>query len=251
MSPAISVGPRNYYLLRAKARRGHSGTDCSFLQLACNHFSMVVPMTQGYSDRINHAFAYASLHPPGKQRKGTRVPYLTHPGNVAVILARYGCDEATIAAGILHDVVEDCEEKDHTRELHLRQISEKFGAEVATAVESVTHRQYDVEDEGRRLEWGERMDAYLSQLGSACERARWVCAADKLHNSRATLSDLARAGDPDAFWNRFTKGRQETVRWYRRVYERLVEVGFTAPILAELRGAVEKLEEAAGVQAGG
>src|SRR3569833_1393465 len=67
-----------------------------------------VKMTRGYSDRINHAFAFAAKHHDRQVRKGTRLPYLTHPANVAVILTRYGQDEDTVVAGILHDVIEDC-----------------------------------------------------------------------------------------------------------------------------------------------
>ena len=38
-------------------------------------------------------------------RRGTRAPYATQPANLAVILTRYGCDEDTVVAGILLDVV--------------------------------------------------------------------------------------------------------------------------------------------------
>ena len=54
----------------------------------------------GYSDRINHAFAFAAKHHDQQVRKGTRLPYLTHPANVAVILTRYGCREDVVVAGI-------------------------------------------------------------------------------------------------------------------------------------------------------
>ena len=70
--------------------------------------------TAGYSDRINHALAFAAKHHDQQVRKGTRLPYLTHPANVAIILTRYGCDETTVVAGILHDVIEDCVTKDYT-----------------------------------------------------------------------------------------------------------------------------------------
>ncbi len=56
---------------------------------------------QGYSDRINHAFAFAAKHHDQQVRKGTRLPYLTQPANVAIILARYGQDDDTVVAGIL------------------------------------------------------------------------------------------------------------------------------------------------------
>ena len=57
----------------------------------------------GYSDRINHALAFAAKHHDRQVRKGTRLPYITHPANVAIILARYGRDDDTVVAGILHD----------------------------------------------------------------------------------------------------------------------------------------------------
>jgi len=49
----------------------------------------------GYSDRINHALAFAAKHHDRQVRKGTRLPYITHAANVALILTRYGCDETT------------------------------------------------------------------------------------------------------------------------------------------------------------
>ena len=52
----------------------------------------------GYSDRINHALAFAAKHHDQQVRKGTRLPYLTHPANVAIILTRYNCDETTVVA---------------------------------------------------------------------------------------------------------------------------------------------------------
>ena len=59
----------------------------------------------GYSDRINHALAFAAKHHDQQVRKGTRLPYLTHPANVAIILTRYGRDESTIVAGILRSMI--------------------------------------------------------------------------------------------------------------------------------------------------
>ena len=198
--------------------------------------------TRGYSDRINHAFAFAAKHHDRQVRKGTRLPYLTHPANVAVILTRYARDEQTIVAGILHDVIEDCVRDGYTRDMLEQRIGDKFGPEVLDIVLAVTHRQVD--EEGIELSSEERKDDYLARLAAASESARWVCAADKIHNGSSIVADLARTLDPDTVWSRFNVGRLGTVRWYRRVHDRLRELGFDAPIMAELREVAEELEQA-------
>ncbi len=205
-------------------------------------------MTRGYSDRINHAFAFAAKHHDRQVRKGTRLPYLTHPANVAVILTRYGQDESTIVAGILHDVIEDCVRDGYTRDMLEQRIGDKFGPEVLDTVLAVTQRQVD--EEGIELSSEERKDDYLARLAGASEHARWVCAADKIHNGSTILADLDRTLDPDTVWSRFNVGRTGTVRWYRRVYDRLRELGFSAPIMDELHAVATDLEAVASEAAG-
>src|SRR5437763_5986393 len=197
----------------------------------------------GYSDRINHALAFAAKHHDRQVRKGTRLPYLTHPANVAIILTRYGRDEDTVIAGILHDVMEDCVRENYTRDMLVERIGDKFGAGILDTVIAVTQR--NVSDDGAELSSEEVKDDYLARLASASDAARWVCAADKLHNAGSIVADLQRTIDPSTVWGRFNVGREGTVRWYRRVYERLRELGFTAPIMDELRRIVLTLEAAA------
>lgn len=197
--------------------------------------------TIGYSDRVNHALAFAAKHHDRQVRKGTRLPYVTHPANVAIILTRYGRDEQTVVAGILHDVIEDCVRESMTKEMLEQRIGEKFGSDVLATVLAVTHRRLD--DDGVELAHDERRDDYLARLSSAGDSARWVCAADKLHNANSILSDLRRTIDPGSIWSRFSGGRTDTVRWYRRVYDRLDAVGFTGAIMPELESVVIALEE--------
>lgn len=199
----------------------------------------------GYSDPINHALAFAAKHHDRQVRKGTRLPYLTHPANVAIILTRYGRDEGTVVAGILHDVVEDCVREAYTRQDLEQRIADKFGADVLADVLAVTHRSKD--DDGVEFSSEERKSDYLERLAHASERAAWVCAADKIHNIRSIVSDLRRTLEPGTVWDRFAVGREGTLRWYRAVHDRLAARGFDAPIMAELRGAVEDLEAEAGV----
>jgi (p)ppGpp synthase/HD superfamily hydrolase len=196
----------------------------------------------GYSDRLNHAFAFAAKHHDRQVRKGTRMPYLTHPANVAVILTRYGCDEDTVIAGILHDVIEDCVREGWTREMLEDRIASKFGDTVLATVLAVTKRRVD--DDGVDFSREEIKADSLARLATASDSARWVCAADKVHNAGSILADLRRTIDPESVWGRFTGGRDGTLQWYRSVRDRLAGLGFSAPILTELTGLVEALEAA-------
>lgn len=199
-------------------------------------------MTQhGYSDAINHALAFAAKHHDRQVRKGTKLPYLTHPANVAIILARYDQDEETIIAGILHDVIEDCVVEGLSRSALEERIGSKFGQPVLEAVLSVTYRKYD--DEGVELSAEERKEDYLVRLSNAGPRALWVCAADKIHNASSILADLRRTVDEDNIWRRFGAGRVGTIKWYSDVHARLREVGFEAAIVAELGDTVSRLEQ--------
>lgn len=204
-------------------------------------FPLPTVMT-GYSDRINHAFAFAAKHHDRQVRKGTRLPYLTHPANVAIILTRYGRDEETVIAGILHDVAEDCVRQSWTREMLAERMATKFGPQVLETVLAVTKRRVD--DDGVELSREEVRADYLERLGAADEAARWVCAADKVHHAGSILADLRRTREPDTVWNRFNGGRTGTIEWYRGVHDRLRKLGFDAPIMDELLQLVELLEGA-------
>ena len=198
----------------------------------------------GYSDAINHALAFAAKHHDRQVRKGTKLPYLTHPANVAVILTRYGRDSDTIVSGILHDVIEDSVREGYTREMLEQRIGDKFGAKVLDTVFAVTYRKHD--DDGVELSGEDRKVDYLERLAGASEEARWVCAADKVHNASSIISDLRRTVDPETIWGRFGGDRAGIGRWYRQVYERLRELGFDAPIMAELDKASGELQTLAG-----
>jgi (p)ppGpp synthase/HD superfamily hydrolase len=195
----------------------------------------------GYSDRINHALAFAAKHHDRQVRKGTQLPYITHPANVAIILARYGQPDDTVVAGILHDVVEDCVRENWTQEMLEERIGEKFGADVLSTVLMVTYRKVD--DDGNEMDKQERNADYLARLAQANDSARWVCTADKIHNASTILADLRRTVDPESVWGRFSAGKEGTIRWYRGVHDRLKALEFSGNILDELRLVAEALEQ--------
>ena len=100
---------RLYDMLIARIRKYHPSTDVSMIEKA---YKLAV-----------------KAH--GDQRRKSGEPYIIHPLWVAIILADLEMDKETIAAGILHDVVEDTKftEEDIRRE---------FGDEVALLVDGVT-----------------------------------------------------------------------------------------------------------------
>jgi len=197
-------------------------------------------VTTGYSDRINHAFAFAAKHHDREVRKGTRLPYLTHPANVAIILTRYDQDEETVLAGILHNVIDDCVRAGWARDELDDRIGEKFGAEMLATALAVVARKSD--DDGNELDKEEQRADQLARLAAASERSRWLLAADLVHNGSTILADLRRTVEAETTWSRLAQGRDGTVRWYRAVHDRLSEVGFRGAILAELHAVVEALE---------
>ena len=81
-------------------------------------------------DFIGKAYDVANEMHAGQIRKSGE-PYLVHPVCVAEILAELGMDEETIAAGLLHDVIEDTS---YSKEDMIRE----FGEEVAALVDGVT-----------------------------------------------------------------------------------------------------------------
>jgi GTP diphosphokinase / guanosine-3',5'-bis(diphosphate) 3'-diphosphatase len=79
---------------------------------------------------IEKAIAYATEKHGGQMRKSGE-PYINHLINVAYILATLRVGPSTIAAGLLHDVLEDCG-------ISKEELTRAFDSETATIVESVT-----------------------------------------------------------------------------------------------------------------
>lgn len=205
-------------------------------------------MTTGYSDRINHALAFAAKHHAQQVWKGSsRAPYFTVPANVAIILTRYEQDDETVVAGILHDVVCDWVRDGQTRETLEQRIGEKFGSGPLGALLAITERKTD--DDGIELSLDERKQDVLARLGDSDERARWVYAASALHAGGSLVADLRRTLYPETIWGRHADAREDVVRSWRGIVDRLGEVGFKAPIMNELSAIVAELERLAAAHA--
>lgn len=175
-------------------------------------------------DVIEKALQVASQAHEKQYRKCTNIPYITHPVAVGMILMKAGYDDDIIAAGILHDTVEDTE-------LSLEDIERIFGIKIAKIVEGCS-------EPNKSLTWEERKEHTIELLKTASVDIRAVACADKLHNIRSIISDFEQHGD--AVWGRFRRGKLQQEWYYRNVIESL---GFmmTFKLLEELQKEVDRL----------
>lgn len=196
----------------------------------------------GYSDRINHALAFAAKHHDQQVRRGTRAPYSTQSANLAVILTRYGCDEDTVVAGILLDAVRDYAREAFPAEVLRNRIGEKFGFPVLEIALMASERRFT--DQGVELNAEERRAELLSRLGDAAPEGQVLAAADALHGAGTLLADLRRTVEVQSVWARVAGGRERALDSYRRLHDRLREAGLQSPILDELGETVRFLAAA-------
>jgi GTP pyrophosphokinase len=132
-------------------------------------------------DLIIRAFRFAAAAHEGQQRRSGE-PFIMHPVGVATICAGLRLDEQTIAAALLHDVVEDTATE-------LATVREEFGEEVATLVDGVT-KLTRVQFQSREQAEAEN---YRKMVVAMAEDVRVILVklADRLHNLR-TIEYLGR-----------------------------------------------------------
>ena len=173
-----------------------------------------LPLMHGYSDRINHAFAFAAKYYGAVAPVGAGMDYLAHPANVAIILARYGCEQVTIVAGILHHVLEEA--GPGSRPVLERKIADKFGPVALAIAKDALEPKYDAR--GAERSWQARKQEYLAQLAAAEPRALDICVADELHACGSTITALRRLG-VEYLRTLSRAGSAQTIWWYRSMLE--------------------------------
>ena len=125
-------------------------------------------------DLITRAYLCAEKNHTGQYRKSGE-PYIIHAIQVGYILSLLRTGPRTIAAGLLHDVVEDCD-------VTLEEITEMFGNEVASLVDSVTKiGNLKFKDEKEYLASNHRK-IFIAMAKDV--RVILIKLADRLHNMR-------------------------------------------------------------------
>lgn len=189
-------------ILRSESVPGASSEDAARQKIArlIENTKAARPTTD--TDLLNRAYAFAHEKHEGQFRR-TGEPYIEHPIAVAGILAELGMDDPTLAAGLLHDVPEDCG-------VSFEEMLQRFGAEVAQLVDGVTKlRRIDFTDKQEKQAENLRK-LFLAMAGDV--RVIIVKLADRLHNMR-TLE-----GIPEP---RRTEIAQETLSIFAPIAHRL------------------------------
>jgi GTP pyrophosphokinase len=123
---------------------------------------------------LNRAYVYAMMA-HGNQKRASGDLFFGHPLEVAAILTEMKLDEATIAAAVLHDTVEDTEAT-------LEEINKSFGPQIGALVDGLTKiKRLDLVS--KRAAQGENFRKLLLAIADDV-RVLLVKLADRLHNMR-------------------------------------------------------------------
>jgi GTP diphosphokinase / guanosine-3',5'-bis(diphosphate) 3'-diphosphatase len=122
------------------------------------------------------AYSFSELKHKDQVRKYSGIPYFTHPKAVARILEELVKDPEIVAAGLLHDVLEDTDST-------LQEIKDNFGDRVASLVDEVTSKK----EERGTMKKREYLFMKVRKLSSD---ALTVKLADRLHNIQFLERDM-------------------------------------------------------------
>ena len=182
-------------------------------------------------DLVSEAIAFSAKAHDGMRRRKGESPYILHPMEVGVIIGTMSENQELIAAGILHDVVEDAG-------VSIEEIGEKFGARVMELVASETENKR--EELPPEDTWRIRKEESIEKLRSTSDTdvmMLWI--ADKLSNIRTIYRDFLNEGV--AVWNRFHQSDIKAQAWYYRSIMKYTEQLSDTQAWSEYKTLVEKL----------
>lgn len=174
---------------------------------------------------IEKAFQFALKKHSGQYRKGTEIPYMTHPFAVAMILKHHQYSDEVVAAGLLHDTLEDA---DTTAD----ELRDEFGEEVLGLVLAASEAD-------TTLPWEERKQRTITELPLKTKEQLAVIVADKLHNLRSIQEELDTIGE--AVWAKFNRGEREQSWYYKSIVNALQFIEKEMCLVGKLTAEVNQL----------
>lgn len=180
-----------------------------------------------YTDRIGKAIQTASICHENQYRKNPekKLPYISHPFAVGMMLSHYGFSEDVIIAGILHDTVEDTA-------MTLQQIEKEFGPAVAVMV-------CETSEPDKTLSWEDRKRRYIEHLKIASMEAKAISCCDKIHNMKSMIESLNASGD---IWCNLKRGKDEQIERFAKMLE-IFSNALKKEMVTEYEAALNMLKE--------
>lgn len=157
-------------------------------------------------DLVSEAIAFSAMAHDGMRRRKSDAPYILHPMEVGAIVGTMTSNQEVIAAGVLHDVVEDAG-------ISIEEIGEKFGTRVMELVASETENKR--EELPPEDTWQIRKEESLEKIRTTNDievLMLWI--GDKLSNIRAIYRDFLVEGN--AVWDKFHQSDSNVQAWYYR-----------------------------------
>ena len=182
-------------------------------------------------DIVSEAIVFSTRAHDGMRRRKSEIPYILHPMEVGVIISSMTSDQEVIAAGLLHDVVEDAG-------ITIEEIGERFGQRVMELVSSETEDKRD--DLPPELTWKIRKEESLEKLKATDDiGVMMVWLGDKLSNIRTIYQDHSVIGDK--VWSKFHQNNVEMQAWYYRSIMKYTERLSDTPAWLEFKTIVERI----------
>lgn len=133
-------------------------------------------------------------------------PMIIHPISVGCLLESYGYDDGVVAAGYLHDVVEDTK-------YTIDDIAREFGSDIAELVMGASEAD-------KSLSWEERKEISIQEIKDLPLRNKLIVCADKINNLEDLYLKFEKSGERD--FSEFKRGEEKQRWYYTSVYESLI-----------------------------
>lgn len=182
--------------------------------------------------KIEEALIFAGKKHKGQTRKGSKEPYICHPIEVMMIVARMTDDNNVIEAAVLHDTLEDTDTR-------AEEIKDQFGERVLQLVLSESEDKRNGISKSET--WKIRKQETIEHIRTAERDSKLILLADKLSNLRATAREL---GDRDHnVWARFNVKDPKEHKWYYGELLKLLDDFSDTPQYNEYKLLMKKIFE--------
>ena len=171
---------------------------------------------------IEKAMRLAARAHQSQTRKDSDLPYISHPAMVALMLQKHLFPPHVIAAGLVHDVLEDTAVSED-------ELRAELGDDVVDIVVALS--------EDKALSWEARKERYIESVRRASDEVKAVSICDKIHNLESLLEGYRQLGNE--IWNRFNRPKDKQ-QWLQEALLSMYQESWSHPLVDEYGRLVER-----------